>query len=91
MRLECTSLTAHRYSLPSAVGCSVMSVSHSRLGAGCGEDPLDAVIVHRRPGPAVLAAAGLAEAQTTSPSPSTVAQAVRSAIGSPAAAASVAR
>ena len=26
------SLTAHSYSLPSTVGCSVMSVSHNRFG-----------------------------------------------------------
>src|SRR3954454_9244796 len=32
MRLEYTSLTAHRCSLPSPVACSVMSVSHNRFG-----------------------------------------------------------
>lgn len=32
MRLDQTSLTAHRYSLPSLVRCSVMSVNHNRLG-----------------------------------------------------------
>lgn len=32
MRPEYTSLTAHGYSLPSPVACSVMSVSHNRFG-----------------------------------------------------------
>lgn len=32
MRPEKTSLTAHRYNLPSPVACSVMSVSHHRFG-----------------------------------------------------------
>jgi hypothetical protein len=31
MRVEQATLTAHMYSLPSPVGCSVMSVSHSWL------------------------------------------------------------
>ena len=33
-RRDHTSCTAHKYSLPSAVGCSVMSVSHSLFGPG---------------------------------------------------------
>ena len=32
IRLVQASLTAHSYSLPSVVGCSVMSVSHNRFG-----------------------------------------------------------
>lgn len=32
MRFENTSLTAHKYNLPSLVGCSVMSVSHNSFG-----------------------------------------------------------
>jgi hypothetical protein len=32
MRFDHASLTAHRYSVPSAVRCSVMSASHSRFG-----------------------------------------------------------
>ena len=34
IRLVQASLIAHRYSLPCVVGCSVMSVSHNRSGAG---------------------------------------------------------
>jgi hypothetical protein len=34
IRLVQASLTAHSYSLASVVGCSVMSVSHNRSGAG---------------------------------------------------------
>ena len=34
IRLVQASLIAHSYSLPSVVGCSVMSVSHNRSGAG---------------------------------------------------------
>jgi hypothetical protein len=33
MRLLNRSLIAQQYSLPSAVGCSVMSVTHTRSGA----------------------------------------------------------
>jgi hypothetical protein len=49
-------LIAHRYSFPSPVWCSVMSVSHSGFGAVALKSPLDEIIVDRRaslePGPA---------------------------------------
>jgi hypothetical protein len=43
IRREKTSMTAAQYSLPSAVGCSVMSVSHNRLGASAVNSPVDQV------------------------------------------------
>ena len=38
-------MTAAQYSLPSPVGCSVMSVSHSPSGASDGELPVDQVLL----------------------------------------------
>ena len=54
-------MIAHRYSLPSAVRCSVMSASHNRFGAGGGEVAADQVVVDRRTGLLAVAAAFLAE------------------------------
>lgn len=50
IRLVHAPLIAHGSSLPSLVGCSVISVSHSRFGRSAGEVPLDDAVVHRRAG-----------------------------------------
>lgn len=48
MRLEYQSLTAHRYTFPSAVGCSAMSVNHAIFGAVAANfRPTNKVVVHR--------------------------------------------
>jgi hypothetical protein len=56
IRFVQASLIAQRQSSPSAVGCSVMSVSHNPFGAPGAEAAGHQVVVDRRPGPAAGAA-----------------------------------
>ena len=90
MRLECTSLTAHRSSLPSPVRCSVMSVNHSRLGAAAVKTRLTWSSWIGGPGRPPLPRRGLPNALHQWLAEQ-IAQAVRPVIGCPFAAASSTR